>query len=110
MGENWFQRELLNPRRLAFNVFFYGSHLALFAYGWWSQVRTNPAPKVLQSSTSIIGNQSKVGWSQLSEMVGLVISRRWSRSRLRRWPHSPPDASQHHSTYSSPLDLALPRR
>jgi NADPH oxidase len=39
MGENWFQRELLTPRKLAFNVLFYGSHLFFFAYGWSSQVR-----------------------------------------------------------------------
>ncbi|KAH6917490.1 NADPH oxidase isoform 1 [Coprinopsis sp. MPI-PUGE-AT-0042] len=37
MGESWVQRELLSARRLAFNVLFYGSHFALFAYGWWSQ-------------------------------------------------------------------------
>jgi NADPH oxidase len=38
MGENWFQREFMAPRRLAFNVFFYGLHVGLFAYGWYSQV------------------------------------------------------------------------
>lgn len=38
MGESWFHREFLVLRRLAFNIFFYGSHLALFAYGWYSQV------------------------------------------------------------------------
>jgi len=37
MGESWFHREFLVPRRLAFNVLFYGTHFALFAYGWWSQ-------------------------------------------------------------------------
>jgi len=37
MGENWFQREFLVPRRLVFNVLFYGTHFALFAYGWYSQ-------------------------------------------------------------------------
>lgn len=37
MGESWFQRELLTAKRLAFNVFFYGSHIFLFAYGWHSQ-------------------------------------------------------------------------
>ncbi|KAJ7895097.1 NADPH oxidase isoform 1 [Mycena leptocephala] len=37
MAENWFQRELLTPRRLVFNVLFYGLHLFLFAYGWFSQ-------------------------------------------------------------------------
>ena len=38
MGETWFQREFLAPRRLAFNVLFYGTHIFLFAYGWHSQV------------------------------------------------------------------------
>ncbi|EPQ60586.1 hypothetical protein GLOTRDRAFT_52896 [Gloeophyllum trabeum ATCC 11539] len=37
MGESWFRREFLTPRRLAFNVIFYGIHFALFAYGWYSQ-------------------------------------------------------------------------
>jgi NADPH oxidase len=39
MRESWFRREFLNRRRLLFNILFYGSHLALFAYGWYSQVR-----------------------------------------------------------------------
>jgi NADPH oxidase 1 len=39
MGENWFYREFFTPRKLAFNVLFYGSHLAFFIYGWYSQVR-----------------------------------------------------------------------
>ena len=38
MEETWFQREFLVKRRLAFNILFYGTHLALFAYGWYSQV------------------------------------------------------------------------
>lgn len=37
MGESWVQREFLTPRRLAFNVIFYGIHFGLFAYGWYSQ-------------------------------------------------------------------------
>jgi len=37
MGENWFQREFLTPRRLAFNVIFYGLHFFFFGYGWHSQ-------------------------------------------------------------------------
>lgn len=37
MGESWFRREFLTPRRLAFNVVFYGLHFAFFAYGWYSQ-------------------------------------------------------------------------
>lgn len=38
MGESWFRRELLTPRRLIFNVLFYGLHLFFFGYGWYSQV------------------------------------------------------------------------
>ncbi|EDR15563.1 NADPH oxidase A [Laccaria bicolor S238N-H82] len=37
MGESWFRREFMVPRRLAFNVLFYGAHLSLFIYGWYSQ-------------------------------------------------------------------------
>ncbi|KAJ7357292.1 NADPH oxidase [Mycena olivaceomarginata] len=37
MGESWFQREFLAPRRLAFNVIFYGLHFFFFGYGWHSQ-------------------------------------------------------------------------
>jgi NADPH oxidase len=37
MGESWFHKEFLVPRRLAFNVLFYGIHFGLFAYGWYSQ-------------------------------------------------------------------------
>ncbi|KAJ6575036.1 NADPH oxidase A [Mycena capillaripes] len=37
MGESWFHREFLAPRRLAFNVIFYGLHFFFFGYGWHSQ-------------------------------------------------------------------------
>lgn len=37
MGESWFQREFLNARRLTFNILFYGLHIGIFAYGWYSQ-------------------------------------------------------------------------
>jgi len=37
MGENWFKREFLVPRRLAFNTLFHGTHIALFATGWYLQ-------------------------------------------------------------------------
>lgn len=33
--------EILAPRRLLFNLLWYGSHLGVFAYGWISQVREN---------------------------------------------------------------------
>jgi hypothetical protein len=41
MGESWFHREFLVPRRLAFNVLFYGVQFFLFGYGWYSQVSLN---------------------------------------------------------------------
>ncbi|KAG8959858.1 hypothetical protein FRC03_007402 [Tulasnella sp. 419] len=34
---SWFRSEFLTPRRLLFNVLWYGSHLAVFGYGWYSQ-------------------------------------------------------------------------
>jgi len=37
MGESFFRREFLTPRKLAYNVIWHGLHLFLFGYGWWSQ-------------------------------------------------------------------------
>ncbi|KIP11399.1 hypothetical protein PHLGIDRAFT_83405 [Phlebiopsis gigantea 11061_1 CR5-6] len=37
MGESWFHREFLNPRRLVFNILFYGLQFFFFGYGWHSQ-------------------------------------------------------------------------
>jgi hypothetical protein len=37
--ESWFQREFLTPRRLVFNIIFYGLHFFFFGYGWYTQVR-----------------------------------------------------------------------
>jgi NADPH oxidase len=37
MGESWFRKEFLTPRRLAFNVIWYGLQFFLFGYGWYSQ-------------------------------------------------------------------------
>jgi NADPH oxidase len=37
MGENWFMREFLTPRKLMSNATFYGLHFFFFAYGWYSQ-------------------------------------------------------------------------
>ncbi|KAG8929241.1 hypothetical protein FRC01_004643 [Tulasnella sp. 417] len=33
----WFRTEFMTPRRLLFNLLWYGSHLAVFGYGWYSQ-------------------------------------------------------------------------
>lgn len=35
--KSWFRKEFLSPRRLLFNVVFYGTQLALFAAGWYLQ-------------------------------------------------------------------------
>ncbi|KAI6047698.1 ferric reductase NAD binding domain-containing protein [Pisolithus marmoratus] len=35
--ESWFRKEFLSPRRLFFNVVFYGTQLALFSVGWYLQ-------------------------------------------------------------------------
>lgn len=37
MITSWFRREFLTPRRLFFNVLFYGTQLAIFAVGWYLQ-------------------------------------------------------------------------
>ncbi|KAH9950425.1 NADPH oxidase [Amylocystis lapponica] len=37
MGESWFQREILHPRRFIFNFLFYGLQLSFFALGWFLQ-------------------------------------------------------------------------
>ncbi|KAF8846310.1 hypothetical protein BDN67DRAFT_890690 [Paxillus ammoniavirescens] len=37
MIESWFHREFLNPRRLVFNLIFYGIQFSLFALGWYLQ-------------------------------------------------------------------------
>ncbi|KZT44565.1 NADPH oxidase isoform 1 [Sistotremastrum suecicum HHB10207 ss-3] len=37
MPESWFHREFLTPRKLCFNVIWYGLHFFLFGYGWHSQ-------------------------------------------------------------------------
>lgn len=37
MSVSWFRKEFLVPRRLVFNVIFYGVQLALFALGWYFQ-------------------------------------------------------------------------
>lgn len=34
--QSWYKRHL-GGRRLAWYLFFYGSHIALFSYGWWKQ-------------------------------------------------------------------------
>ncbi|KAI0313512.1 NADPH oxidase [Amylostereum chailletii] len=50
MEESWFRREFLTPRRLIFNILFYGTHLFLFGYGWYSQ-ETNKKLAALNALT-----------------------------------------------------------
>ncbi|TRM60226.1 ferric reductase NAD binding domain-containing protein [Schizophyllum amplum] len=62
--ETWFRREFCAPRRLAFNVIFYGLHFFFFAYGWYSQA-TNQRLAALNGLT----------WSVwVSRGAGLVLA------------------------------------
>lgn len=64
MGESFIQREFLTPRKLAFNVIWYGVHFFLFAYGWWSQ----------ETNTRLAGLNS-LGFSVwTSRGAGLVLA------------------------------------
>jgi len=64
MGENWFKREFLTPRKLAFNVIFYGLHFFFFGYGWYSQA----------TNTKLAGLNS-LKWSVWSSRgAGLVLA------------------------------------
>jgi len=64
MGESFLQREFLTPRKLAYNILFHGAHLALFAYGWWSQ----------QTNTRLAGLNT-LGFSVwTSRGAGLVLA------------------------------------
>jgi hypothetical protein len=59
MFASWFHREFLVARRLAFNVIFYGIHLGLFAYGWYSQVSSLRLPF---GPSHILGSKLTRGW------------------------------------------------
>ncbi|KAJ7760639.1 NADPH oxidase isoform 1 [Mycena maculata] len=62
--ESWVKRELLTPRRLVFNVLFYGTHFALFALGWF-----------LQETDSRLGPLNSLGFSVwISRGAGLVLA------------------------------------
>jgi NADPH oxidase len=64
MGESWFHREFLTAKRLLFNVLFYGLHLGVFAYGWYSQA-TNQKLSALNGLTYSV-------WT--SRGAGLVLA------------------------------------
>lgn len=82
MGENWFQRELLSPRRLIFNILFYGLQLFFFAYGWHSQVGFSLAllplccPHVIvQETNQKLAALNALKWSVwTSRGAGLVLA------------------------------------
>jgi NADPH oxidase len=81
MTESWFSREFLTPRRLLFNILFYGAHFGLFAYGWYSQVinskfplnhDTNISP---QATNKKLAGLNTIGFSVwLSRGAGIVLA------------------------------------
>lgn len=111
MTESWFRRELLTPRRLAFNVIFYGLHFFFFGYGWHSQVC---AVSFAYTSTSYIlhstGSEHEARRLERPQMVRLGFPRSGFSPRLRRWPYSRTDAAQHYSRCPSATDLVIPGR
>jgi NADPH oxidase len=70
MGESWFRREFLTPRRLLFNVLFYGSHLFFFAYGWYTQVCSQLT--LFHPAHSLLIHQAKN--TKLAALNGLKFS------------------------------------
>ena len=54
MTESWFRREFLTPRRLIFNVLFYGLQLFFFAYGWFSQVSRDRPPSSIMPLSRVL--------------------------------------------------------
>ena len=79
--ESWFQREFLTPRRLAFNVIFYGLHLFFFAYGWYTQVRGSlrlPLTRThnrKQATNTRLAGLNTLKWSVwTSRGAGLVLA------------------------------------
>lgn len=107
MGESWFRREFLTPRRLVFNVLFYGLHLFFFAYGWYSQVRRG-GPQESSVADRCTGDKQEARSAQRSQVVRMDFS--WCRlgPRLRRRVNLAPHASQCHPSHSSTACLAFP--
>ena len=107
MGESWFRRELLTPRRLVFNVLFYGLHLFFFAYGWYSQVRRS-GPRESSVADRCTGDKQEARSAQRSQVVRMDFS--WCRlgPRLRRRVNLAPYASQCHSSHPPTACLAFP--
>lgn len=82
MGESWFRKEFLTPRRLAFNVIWYGLQLFMFAYGWYSQVRLhyprrnhNILSLFVQQTNQKLATLNGLGFSVwISRGAGLVLA------------------------------------
>ncbi|KAG1749920.1 ferric reductase NAD binding domain-containing protein [Suillus paluster] len=71
MGESWFQSEFLNPRRLVFNVIFYGIQFSLFALGWYLQA-TNKKLAALNALTWSVWTSRGAGLT-LAFDAGLLL-------------------------------------
>lgn len=84
MGENWFQRELFSARRLLFNILFYGSHLALFAYGWYSQVwRKVLETRIISTNLTLYpGNEQEAQCPERAWVFRVDLSWCWARPGL----------------------------
>lgn len=94
MALAWFRREFLAPRRLVFNVLFYGIQLFLFALGWYLQVHCLPFS--LSPAYPPPGNKQETSVPKCSQVVRMDFQRRWSHPRLRRRSPSRPYATRRH--------------
>ncbi|KAH7883516.1 ferric reductase NAD binding domain-containing protein [Phlebopus sp. FC_14] len=71
MTESWFQKEFLSPKRLLFNLIFYGIQLALFALGWYLQ-ETNKRLAALNALTWSVWTSRGAGLT-LAFDAGLLL-------------------------------------
>ncbi|KAF9244626.1 FAD-binding domain-containing protein [Melanogaster broomeanus] len=71
MAESWFQKEFMNPRRLVFNVIFYGIQVSLFALGWYLQA-TNKQLAALNALTFSVWTSRGAGLA-LAFDAGLLL-------------------------------------
>lgn len=73
----WFSREFLAPRRLVFNLIFYGLQLFWFAYGWYLQVLVLPLlplPRLPSPSKSTTGYMPSTVLGGPSGLPGALVS------------------------------------
>lgn len=104
MSETWIQREILAPRRLIFNIIWYGAQIGTFAYGWYSQVR--PGDKHRNSADFLTGRQPAARSSQCPHIFCLEFSWRWFGPRSRWRPYSLAYVAQLDSYYPPQAHLA----